>query len=254
MPSSLIIVALVIAWLVVLVPMAARKRQAVSVMTESAQDARVVRAGSTRSSMEEGYAMPDAEELELTDELEAEFDDDYLDEDDYLHHDVAHRQFRPGRGGYDPETAAIVAQARYAFRRRVVAFMLFAALVTGLVAGIVYPVVWWGHAGVDVALFGYLVYLRRQVRMEEDIRARRQARLAQARRRAPAPRPQAEHEHVGRDERDERPKDEPRLAPQPRFQHQTRPGTVVVESDDEDPMFVELDGPQRMPYRRAVGE
>jgi hypothetical protein len=249
MPSSLIIVALVIAWLVVLVPMAARKRQEVAVSSDTAQAARVVRAGSTRSSMEEEYAMPDAEELELTDELEAEFDDDYLDEDDY-HHD---RHFRPGRGGFDPETAAIVAQAKYAFRRRVVAFMLFAALVTGLVAGIVYPIAWWGHAGVDVALLGYLVYLRRQVRIEEDIRARRQARLAQVRRRAPAPRPQVEHERAPV-EREERREEEPRLAPQPRFHHQTRPGTVVVEADDEDPMFVELDGPHRLPYRRAVGE
>jgi len=245
MPSSLIIVALVIAWLVVLVPMAARKRQGVAENAASADHL----ARGTRSSMEEEYAMPDAEELELA-ELEAEFDDDYLEEDDYLHYE---RQFRPGRGGYDPETAAIVAQARYAFRRRVVAFMLFAALVTGLIAGILYPIVWWGHAGVDVVLFGYLVYLRRQVRMEEDIRARRQARLAQARRRPLAPRSQVEHERVHA-EREERREEEPRLAPQPRFQHQTRPGTVVVDADDEDPMFVELDGPHRMPYRRAVGE
>jgi hypothetical protein len=215
--------------------------------------------------MEEEYAMPDADYVEPIDEFEAEFEDDY---DEYLDDDVVHRPFRPGRGGYDPETARIVAQAKYAFRRRVVAFMLVASLATAVVAGVLYPTVWWGHGGVDVALVGYLVYLRRQVRMEEDIRARRQARLAQARRRAPVARPASEQQQhqaavgtsasagvaVAEPVANVLVEDEPRLAPQPRFQHKTRPGTVVVEADDEDPMFVELEGPQYQPYRRAVGE
>ena len=101
MPSSLIIVALVVAWLVVLVPMMARKRQ------ESA-----------RSVGEEYDAMPDAEYDDIHD-----IDDDYFDEEEYVE-----RPFRRGRGGYDPETAALVAQAKYAFRRRVVAFLLVAAV------------------------------------------------------------------------------------------------------------------------------
>jgi hypothetical protein len=256
MPSSLIIVGLVVAWLVVLVPMVARKRQEVARTADS--DARIVRGGSTRSSMEEEYAMPDADYVEPIDEFEAEFEDDY---DEYLDDDVVHRPFRPGRGGYDPETARIVAQAKYAFRRRVVAFMLVASLVTGVAAGVFYPAVWWGHAGVDLALFGYLVYLRRQVRMEEDIRARRQARLAQARRRTAAEQHQTPvgaaagaGAAVAEEAGSVLVEDEPRLAPQPRFQHKTRPGTVVVEADDEDPMFVELEGPQYQPYRRAAGE
>ena len=251
MPSSLIIVGLVVAWVVVLVPMVARKRTEVARTADS--DARNTRAGSTRGSMEEEYPMPDDDEL--IDEFEADFDDEY---DEYLDDDVVHRPYRPGRGGFDAETARIVAQARYAFRRRVVAFMLIASVVTGLLAGILYPVVWWGHGAVDLALVVYLVYLRRQVRIEEDIRARRQARLAQARRRtAPAPRPQAEQPHVP--EQPTAPEAEDReehtaLAPQPRFQHRTRPGTIVVEADDEDPVFVELEGPQYVRYRRAAGE
>ncbi|MEO6087899.1 MAG: gephyrin-like molybdotransferase receptor GlpR [Umezawaea sp.] len=251
MPSSLIIVGLVVAWLVVLVPMVARKRTEVARTADS--DTRNTQAGSTRGSMEEEFPMPDDDEL--IDEFEADFDDDY-DED--LDDDVVHRPYRPGRGGFDAETARIVAQARYAFRRRIVAFMLVASVVTGLLAGILYPVVWWGHGAVDLALVGYLVYLRRQVRIEEDIRARRQARLAQARRRTAAtPRPQVEQPHAPEQptapEAEEH-QHETALAPQPRFQHRTRPGTIVVEADDEDPVFVELEGPQYVRYRRAAGE
>ncbi|WP_309114909.1 gephyrin-like molybdotransferase receptor GlpR [Saccharothrix sp.] len=221
MPSSLIIVGLVVAWLVVLVPMVARKR------------------ADARTSMEEGYdAMPDAEFDEYDDYADAEVDE---------FEEVAHRPYRPGRGGFDPETAAIVAQAKYAFRRRVVGTLLLVALVSGVVAGVLYPLAWWGHAAVDLTLVGYLVYLRRQVRIEEDIRARRLARLAQSRRR-PAPRPAVV------EDREEQVEEEHGLAPQPRFEHHVRPGTVVVDADDEDPVFVELDGPETLPYRRAVGE
>ncbi len=226
MPSSLIVVGLVVAWLVVLVPMVARKR------------------ADARSSMEEEYdAMPDAEFPDT------EFDEyeDFADQADEYEEEIAHRPYRPGRGGFDPETAAIVAQAKYAFRRRVVAALLLAALVTGVVAGVFFPLVWWGHAAVDLTLVGYLVYLRRQVRIEEDIRARRQARLAQARRRTVRP-------VVAERDEDEVAAEESGLAPQPRFQHHVRPGTVVVDADDEDPVFVELDGPEALPYRRAVGE
>ncbi|WP_158842486.1 divisome protein SepX/GlpR [Saccharothrix deserti] len=235
MPSSLIVVGLVVAWLVVLVPLVARKR-----------------ADTSRGSMEEEYdAMP---------EVDAEFEeyDDY-DEPDVDDVFVRPRPFRPGRGGYDPETAAIVAQAKYAFRRRVVGMLLLAALVTGVVAGVLYPLAWWGHAAVDVTLVSYLGYLRRQVRIEEDIRARRLSRLGQTRRRPVRQAGEAQphavvappsvSSHEG-----ETARDQGGLAPQPRFQHHVRPGTVVVDADDEDPVFVELDGPEALPYRRAVGE
>ncbi|MBW4719096.1 divisome protein SepX/GlpR [Saccharothrix obliqua] len=220
MPSSLIVVGLVVAWLVVLVPMVARKR------------------ADARTSMEEEYdAMPDAEFDEY---------DDFADDD---YEEIAHRPYRPGRGGYDPETAAIVAQAKYAFRRRVVAALLLLALASGVVAGFFVPLVWWGHAAVDLALVGYLGYLRRQVRIEEEVRARRQARLAQSRRR-PVARPVA----VPDPEESVEAEEVAGLAPQPRFEHHVRPGTVVVDTDDEDPVFVELDGPEALPYRRASGE
>ncbi|WP_199441251.1 divisome protein SepX/GlpR [Umezawaea beigongshangensis] len=240
MPSSLIIVGLVVAWLVVLVPMVVRKRQE-----------------NTRGSMEEGFAMSDAD-ADL-DEFEAEFDDFEPEYDDTDLDDRAPRSYRPGRGGYDPEGAAVVAQVKYAFRRRVVALLLVAAVASGVAAGLVEPLVWWAHGAVDLVLVGYLGYLRRQVRMEEEIRARRQARLVHARRQAAGRRPRAPREHA--EARPERPRAQERYerddsAPEvrPRFQHHVRPGHVVVDLDDEDPVFVELDGPETLPRRRAVGE
>lgn len=69
MLSSLIFAALAAAWLVVLVPMFARRRQEVSKTTDSALAARVVRRGSGRRpaasaaqrtyGVEEAYGMPD---------------------------------------------------------------------------------------------------------------------------------------------------------------------------------------------------
>lgn len=156
MPSSLIIIALVVAWLVVLVPMMARKRQ------ESA-----------RSVGEEYDAMPDAEYDDIHD-----IDDDYFDEEEYVE-----RPFRRGRGGYDPEAAVLVAQAKYAFRRRVVAFLLVAAVATGIV-GVFYAKLWYGHAALDLVIVGYLTYLRFYRCGSKRRSARsRLARLQQVRRR-----------------------------------------------------------------------
>jgi hypothetical protein len=68
----------------------------------------------------------------------------------------------------------------------VVLAMLVAAVATGVAAGVGLPGLWWAHGAVDVVLVGYLVYLRRQVRMEEAIRARRALRMAGTRRPAAA--------------------------------------------------------------------
>jgi len=235
MPSSLIIVALVVAWLVVLVPMMARKRQ------ESA-----------RSVGEEYDAMPDAEYDDIHD-----IDDDYFDEEEYVE-----RPFRRGRGGYDPEAAVLVAQAKYAFRRRVVAFLLVAAVATGIVAGVFYAKLWYGHAALDLVIVGYLTYLRRQVRIEEEIRARRLARLQQVRRRratgpqqqeTPAAEPVQPVAEDPETTKVEVVDDGPALPPLPRFEHRVLPGTIPVDSDDEDPVFVELEGLESLRYRGAVG-
>jgi hypothetical protein len=268
MPSSLIIVALVGAWLLVLVPIVARRRQEVARTADSTLAARVVRSGGVRSTAEEGLTMADAPEVDIeheTDEYDESdrFNDDFddfeaADQEEYgdysEYHGAEPRPYRPGRGGFDPEAAAITARARYAFRQRIVVLMLMAALISGLVAGLLSPMVWSLHAAVDVGLVAYLGYLRRQVRIEEEIRERRTARMgSQPRTHTPT---RAEHDAHGPELDDEpaavaEPPRPPARRPPPR---QVHPGTVVVDTDDEDPMFAELDEPGTLPYRRAVGE
>ena len=260
MPSSLIIVALVGAWLLVLVPIVARRRQEVARTADSTLAARVVRSGGVRSTAEEGLTMADAPEVDTEHETDYDefdrFDDEdaaeYTDYEEYSEYDDGPRPYRPGRGGFDPEAAAITARARYAFRQRIVVLMLMSALVSGLVAGLLSPMVWSLHAAIDVGLVAYLGYLRRQVRIEEEIRERRTARLgSQPRVHAPT---RSEHDAHG-PELDDEPAAEPPRPPVRRpLARQVHPGTVVVDTDDEDPMFAELDEPGTLPYRRAVGE
>lgn len=279
MPSSLIIVALVVAWLLVLVPIVARRRQEVARTADSTLAARVVRSGGVRSTADEEPSMSDSGEAdtvrdadEFDDEFAEEFEEDfaedevepdadgyyddeyddaeYTEPDDYGRPEP--RPYRPGRGGFDPEAAALTARARYTLRQRVVVLMLMAAVISAVVAVTVSPLFWWAHVLIDVGLVAYLGYLRRQVRIEEEIRQRRAARLSAPPRRAPAPpvpAPAAVDDPV-----EEEPAPEPRLPQRQPLTRYVHPGTVVVDTDDEDPLFAELDEPGAMPYRRAVGE
>ncbi|WP_410564559.1 gephyrin-like molybdotransferase receptor GlpR [Amycolatopsis sp. cmx-4-61] len=280
MPSSVIIVALAAAWLVVLVPMVARRRQQVARTADSALAARVVRSG--RNEDREEFAMSDdhgksrpSVEDDLA-ELEAELElDDEVDEPepepDPLPQPArgsrAERDrpgYRPGRGGFDPEAAEIAARAKYSFRQRIVVILLAIAVLSGLVAGFVVPLAWWGHGVIDVVLVGYLVYLRRQVRIEEEIRQRRLARFngTRAPRRPSSTSPASvsasgsasasvdDAEAVEVVEPVRREVIERRPSPTSRV----RRSAVVVDLDDEDPAFEELDEPGTGPYRRAVGE
>ncbi|MGH3567769.1 MAG: divisome protein SepX/GlpR [Pseudonocardia sp.] len=189
-------------------------------------------------------------------------------------------RYRPGRGGFDPEAAALAAQARFAFRQRVVLALLVSAVVTAIVAVFVVAGLWSPHIAVDLVLVGYLVYLRRQVRMEEAIRERRAARMAGTRR--PGGRDEGRAEDPELDEwvqqgreaarqpsvedtndaatLDEDELDEPEVEPQPalpRLQPGALPvlppGVAMVEAEDDDPDLHDLDGSTRMDYRRAAG-
>ncbi|WP_308015540.1 gephyrin-like molybdotransferase receptor GlpR [Pseudonocardia sp. ICBG1293] len=107
------------------------------------------------------------------------FDEDQEDEDGWSRPPA---RYRPGRGGFDPEAAAAAAHAKYAFRQRVVLGLLVLLIAAGAAALLVSTVFWWVTGAVGAGLVGYLTYLRRQVRIEEGIRARRAARLAGTRR------------------------------------------------------------------------
>ncbi|WP_406692824.1 hypothetical protein REH65_14570 [Saccharopolyspora sp. ID03-671] len=299
MPSSLIFAALAAAWLVVLVPMFARRRQEVSRTTDSALAARVVRRGSDRRPARSEAATTDRVEVGMpepgldvdeqdVDETVEEHDEDWrpVNSEDVR----AGRRYRPGRGGYDPEAAALVARAKYARRQRIVLTMLLLAVTTALLAALLWPVLWWGHVLVDLSLVGYLTYLRRQVRIEEDIRARRLARI-NGERELDEP----ELDEAELDERDDyrdgdyrdgdyRDDYDDDYAGDPEFDElgefvedyeeeveaERRPEPVSaqdraadirpvvpgvrVEIDDEDPVFDELDERTWEPYRRAAGE
>ncbi|HEV2782165.1 MAG TPA: gephyrin-like molybdotransferase receptor GlpR [Actinophytocola sp.] len=257
MPSSLIIVALVVAWLAVLVPMIVRKRQEIARTADSALAARVVRSGDTEEAEE--APVRDAEDVDQSVEqgaVEPEEAEPFPAAPPPP--PAAERRYRPGRGGFDPEAAAVIARAKYAFRQRVVLAMIVVAVVTGVLAGMVFPILWPPHGMIDATLIGYLVYLRRQVRIEQEIRERRLARMQQARRLREHARP-----YVA-------PPVEDTLTPAPAAEpprrtlvtdtalaHPTRPAhpnAVVVDLDDEDPAFDELDHPDNLPYRRASGE
>jgi hypothetical protein len=243
MPTSLIVVALVVAWLVVLVPMIVRKRQEVAKTADTELAARVVRPAREEFTMAAEHDDPE----DVEDHHRAEEFEDLVEA---VADDEPQRRYRPGRGGYDPQAAALAAKAKYTFRQRIVVAMILFAIVTAVVAGVSVTPLWWVHGAIDVTLVTYLGYLRRQVRIEEEIRQRRLARMSTVRR---------SHAHPHPDMVDSSLEDE---GPEPRREHGilTQPaptshhGAIVVDMDDEDPAFDELDEPDVLPYRRAVGE
>jgi len=102
------------------------------------------------------------------------------------------------------------------------------------------PTAWWLFAPATAVTLCYLAYLRRQTRIEEKVRRRRAHRMARAR--------------LGVENAYDRAYD---VVPS----RLRRPGAVVLEIDDEDPIFEHLD--YRMPMRsygwprdlpRAVGQ
>ena len=126
-------------------------------------------------------------------------------EDEYFEYDSLDPDFVPtrrGRGGFDPEADAIARVARYTFRQRAVLALVLAALLCGALGVALTPLCWWACGLAVAGLIGYLAYLRKQVRMEEEIRRRRAARLSRGQQRldyvdgeprqAPPKRPAAE--------------------------------------------------------------
>lgn len=232
MPSSMIFAALAGAWLVVLVPMVSKRRQEVVRTAETALAARVLRRPDPfRAAPQRGQEIPMIPGRVVQREPA-----------------VDERRYRAGRGGYDPEVAAQLARAKYTFRQRVVLGLALAALVTVVLAYTVSPLLWWLHAALDVAIVAYLGYLRRQVRIEDQVRQRRAARLAGSR--SPASVVADVPVEVMQDVEPIR---EPTVWPTPELPA-THPTAVALDFDDEDPIFDDLQPVFEPPYRRAVGE
>ncbi|WP_328406287.1 divisome protein SepX/GlpR [Nocardia sp. NBC_00403] len=155
----------------------------------------------------------------------------YLDTDDDTESDSADPDFVPtrrGRGGFDPEADAIARAARYTFRQRAVLGLLLSAVMFGGLGIAVASLFWWACGLSAVVLVTYLAYLRKQVRMEEEIRRRRAARLGRGREQA---------EHV--------PHHTEKQARQQAMDRDTaralRRRSARLETDDEDPMFEHLE-------------
>ncbi len=141
---------------------------------------------------------------------------------------------RRGRGGYDPEAAEATRAYRYRQRRRVTMVLAAATVLFTLAAVLLASWLWVGAAISGVLLVLYLTYLRRQVKIEAQIRQRRMERLQRARQIRP---------EYGRGRAPARP-GRPMV-----------PGRTVVDLDDDDPSFDDLE-PYDPPvtYRRAAGQ
>ncbi len=128
----------------------------------------------------------------------------------------------PRRRRYDSETAAAVAVSarKFRFRKRTVTTMVLSLAASAALAHLVAPALWWLCVGVAGVTLFYLAYLRRQTRIEQRLRRRRMQRMARSR---------FGVENTYDHELDVIPS---RLR---------RPGAVVLEIDDEDPVFENLD-------------
>lgn len=156
---------------------------------------------------------------------------------------------RAGRGGYDPDAAEVARQFKYSRRRRVTVVLLLATLLFSAAALVISPVLWVGTVIFGLLLIGFLAYLRRQVQIEANIRERRLARL----RRARQIRPEYDFEHAesfapsGAVPRGAVPASQ---VPPTGY----RRGRQIVDLDDDDPAFEDLEYYQPVAYRRASGQ
>ena len=141
----------------------------------------------------------------------------------------------PRRRLYESKTAAAVSARKYRFRKRVLSVMALVLAATTGAALTVWPGGWWACGTAGLVTIIYLGYLRRQTRIEEQVRRRRMQRVARSR--------------LGVENTADRDYDVPsRLR---------RPGAVVLEIDDEDPIFEHLDrvpGPMDYHLPRASGQ
>ncbi len=154
---------------------------------------------------------------------------------------------RPGRGLYDPEAAERARAYKFARRRRAV--LVLTLLIVGFALGavLVSGTLWIGTGLSAVLLALFLTYLRRQVRIESDIRARRLAKLQRARQIRPEFVPEADGFADPYAQRAPRP-----TAAAGPVRH--RSNRVVLDLDDDDPGFDDLEYYEPMEYRRAVGQ
>jgi hypothetical protein len=116
--------------------------------------------------------------------------------------------------------AATIDARKYKFRKRMLTVMTVMTIIAGIAAVTLSPAVWWACGSMGALTMLYLAYLRRQTRIEARLRRRRAQRIARAR--------------LGVENTDDHEFD---VVPS----RLRRPGSVVLEIDDEDPIFEHLD-------------
>jgi hypothetical protein len=121
---------------------------------------------------------------------------------------------------YDPDKAAAAVARKYAARKRVLMLMALTLVLSAATAFLLTSAAWWFFSIASAVTVLYLGYLRRQTRIEERVQRRRMQRMARS---------QLGVENTYDREYDVVPS---RLR---------RPGAVVLEIDDEDPIFEHLD-------------
>lgn len=120
---------------------------------------------------------------------------------------------------FESKTAAEVSARKFLFRKRVLAVLSATILFSAAAALLVTPSAWWVCGGAGTLTVLYLAYLRRQTRIEEQLRRRRAQRMARSR--------------LGVENTDDHKLD---VVPA----RLRRPGAVVLDIDDEDPIFEHL--------------
>lgn len=124
------------------------------------------------------------------------------------------------RNRYESKASIAAAERKYRFRSRMLTGLGLAVLLTGIVAFTLSTSMWWLCGVVGVVTVLYLGYLRRQTRIEEQLRRRRAHRMMRSR-------------HGVESTHDE----EFDVVPS----RLRRPGAVVLDIDDEDPAFEHLE-------------
>lgn len=121
---------------------------------------------------------------------------------------------------YESATAAKVSARKFQFRKRMLLGMGVALLASAVVAFVMAPAMWWACGSVGAITVVYLGYLRRQTRIEAQLRRRRAQRMARSK--------------LGVESTEDGEFD---VVPS----RLRRPGSVVLEIDDEDPIFEHLE-------------
>lgn len=147
---------------------------------------------------------------------------DEVYDDELTHLDPEDLEFaarRRGRGGFDPERDAQIRQSHYQRRQRTVMGLVAFIAVATIAAVVAGGWMWVAPAVGVVVLFSYMSGLRRQVKVEDQLRARRIAHMKRARLGVRT----VSDEQYG--------------VPA----HLRRRGGVVLQIDDDSPDFVDLE-------------